>query len=338
MKALRTKYESSPGKIQGQDVGLSDCEKYLGVMIDSSGVSESIWKTIRERAKVAWSKVGEIRRTINHPVMNRYGWLKAGVVLIRSQIVPIMTYSAECWLGMTKQQENHIEMKYRKIMYSILEIAETTKYSAILAETGLPRIVSVIHQLKINFINDVLWNDKARAKTRELLLADFQSTDVKSLVGQADALCERYGLPKVSQVKLDKSLVKDTIKLESEKSGWVDNFNSRLVINRVSLRGHKFYHSFTRLSARAVLFWRVGSLRFRASWMNANEKTAQGVRCVSRLCNENDSLEHALRCKFMRTNVKMKMKAKDVDDDEKMADYLIELNRERRNRFRSPIM
>ena len=55
-------------------------------------------------------------------------------------------------------------------------------------------------------------------------------------------------------------------------------------------------------SSRANLFYRIGSLRFRATWQGYCEAKGEDVLCPSGLSGtEEDTLEHAKRCRFLRT-------------------------------------
>ena len=127
--------------------------------------------------------------------------------------------------------------------------------------------------------------------------------------------------------------MKEVIKIESQKSGWAMNLRSRLANNRV-----KLYHTWIKSKARMILLWRIGSLRFKDSWHDYNQK-GDGVGCISRFCKENDSLRQAVQCRFMRVNYRYKIKLEDIQQDsEELAEYLIELNKERTKRFRCPLM
>ena len=228
---------------------------------------------------------------------------------------------------MTKQQENYIEMKYRAIVYSVLELAEQTKYTAVLAETGLPTIMSVINQNKINYMSFVLWDENARSQTREVLWQDFLLRPQKSMVAEVDNICVKLRLPKVSETPIDRKIVKDRITNEEMRQGWITNFKSRLVVNRHYLRGTKTYHVMPKSQARAVLIWRIGALRFRDNWFKYNNKR-QGTGCVMRMCSGIDTLEHAMfECKFVKAKIKVDKEGK--FGDEEIAEFIVQLNRER---------
>ena len=58
------------------------------------------------------------------------------------------------------------------------------------------------------------------------------------------------------------------------------------------------------------------------------------VRCVSRLCEDDDTAEHAKVCKFMET----KWMDKYEEDNKLKAEYFARLSRERRRRFGYPLL
>ena len=75
--------------------------------------------------------------------MRSVGWFKAAVTLIRSVIVPSLTYSADVWIVMNKQTRRR-QKEYKAMIYAIMELQITTKWTSVLANTGLPEIMTIV--------------------------------------------------------------------------------------------------------------------------------------------------------------------------------------------------
>ena len=74
--------------------------------------------------------------------------------------------------------------------------------------------------------------------------------------------------------------------------------------------------------------WRGGLLRFRGYWREYYTKMKKDTSCPFPLCGEQDTINHAMQCKFM--NAKPDPWIPGVSEDERMLKYILALNRERR--------
>ena len=89
------------------------------------------------------------------------------------------------------------------------------------------------------------------------------------------------------------------------------------------------YHSWPKSKTKVVLFYKTGSLRFRSVWRANNTKNGTGTSCAAPMYPEEDNMEHMKVCPFYFT----KWNDKRCMDSE-LGDFLVNINRERRSRFR----
>ena len=89
----------------------------------------------------------------------------------------------------------------------------------------------------------------------------------------------------------------------------------------------------TKTRGKAVLAWRIGSLRFRMLWKGYYEKKNMSTTCPFPLCGSDDTYDHSTRCLFMNTKINNGI----IEEDFRIADYLIRLNNER-NYYKKPIL
>ena len=158
---------------------------------------------------------------------------------------------------------------------------------------------------------------------------------IKSSLLAADRLAESYGLRKVSEMAIDKRVLKRVVRDHHDAEVWTDCFMSPII----SVRPYfglitKVHMKWDKMKSKAMIAVRTGSLKFSNSWKIYNCKHGLRVRCINRMCNGIDELSHAKVCKFYFT----KWEEKFADSDDEMANYIIALNRERLRRFRMPIL
>ena len=169
----------------------------------------------------------------------------------------------------------------------------------------------------------------------DVVMEEFRLKGDKSSLAAADRLAVGYGLRKVSEMAIDKRVLKRVIRNHHDAEIWNECFMSPIISVRPYLGLiTKAHMKWDKMKAKAMIAIRTGSLRFENSWRIYNCKRGIGVRCINRMCNGIDELSHAKVCKFYFT----KWNEKFAESDSDMADYIISLNRERLQRFRMPIL
>ncbi len=124
---------------------------------------------------------------INDARMGRLGWLRSGVTLIRSLIIPSLTYPADVWVLMNKGGEKTLSTAYKSMVYVIMDITTHTKWTSVLADLGLPNIMAVVDKLRINYLNHTLWG-QGDEKLKEILLAEHKLDPVTSALSNVDSI------------------------------------------------------------------------------------------------------------------------------------------------------
>ena len=334
-RRMRKKFTDKPLVVQNHEVKLSQEEPYLGFKISQKGLRDSVDKSLQMRIGKAWARVFEIRHLANNPKMAKIGWLKVCIALISSQVVSALCYGVEAWIFPLVRQTDYMELSYKKIVYKILEIQETSNYSGILFETGLPRISDIVKKLRITYMNDVLWGKVRDDKLREMLHEDHLLFGDKSVKSEISSLCLNFKIPDVTTQARGPKTIKWTIRQAMAIDVWEKVMRSRLLQPSNTLRSSmKWYHDWPRQYARAHLFFKMGTLRFRAAWRGYYEKRGDSVSCPSHLCGiEVDSLEHAKSCRFLET----KFDARRMSHPKEFAKYLVKLSHERFKRWRLPL-
>ena len=325
---MRERLEKKPAMMQGNPVKVAKTGMYLGMVISDQGFKDSIDKTAKHRVAKAWAAVADIKSVINDTRLARTGWLRSGITLIRAMIIPSLTYSADIWLAANKVTEKYVKDEYKSIIYSILDLKTHTKFTSVLADLGLPNIMSVVDKLRVNYVNHTLWAS-GDEKLRETLLEERRLLPKNNLLDYADKICEKYKLPAVSEQQLDKGLVKKQIKMMDEIDNWVSNVTSPATQDTTSfkrLRPSTNFYSLTKRESQSLLAFNAGALMLKTAWGDFHERK----NCLAPLCDGQDELEHIKVCHYYKTKWRDDLQI----DCKALAKYLVAVDRERRQTWR----
>ena len=333
VEKVRADLRADPMRVHGKEVEVKNAEPYLGFILNEKGVRASINATVKARTDRAWGRVAGIKTVINNPIIAKFGWLRAGVVLIKSIIPSILTYSCEVWADTPKYVLEGLESSYKKMIYSVLEIPEKTKFSAVLLELGMSRIEHIVKKAQILYVSQVLWEMHGTV-TCAAMLEEWRINGDRSIVAHADRIANEYGLEKVSVSQLDKKVVKKVIRKTNDLELWTDCFSSRVTVSRpyIKIQDRQFFN-WPRNKARALFLWRVGALKLKTQWKIYNVKRGVGTDCVMPLCGEDDTLDHIKECKWYETKWDEK-----CSTERELANYLVKINRERLKKVKMPIL
>ena len=338
VRKARKELEDDPIKLHGKQICQVEKESYLGFVLSKEGSTKSIEMTIKNRMTRAWMRAASIKAMINHPIMGSFGWLKGAVVLIRSIIPSIMTYSCEVWIGMPRKLMNMVEKGFKDMVYSILELGEKTLYSGVLLEIGAMRMKHYIQKMQLGYMNQLMWSFKGTIPNFAVW-AEWEELGERSMIGQIDLIAESYGLPPLSRQYLDPTYIKRAVKTKNDVECWGDVYASNIARERQYLRvKDKRHFGWTRQKARALLLWRLGSLRFKGVWKVYNRKNGIESKCVMPQCGfEEDCWSHMIVCPFYDTKWNPKwMEGPSMESD--LADFIVKISRERFIKVKCPLI
>ena len=138
----------------------------------------------------------------------------------------------------------------------------------------------------------------------------------------------RYEIPPILECKMDNDTIKCLIRRKAQLELWEESKEGKFSVPRGMPKvKNKPYHRFNRLEGRAILLWRCGMLKFRRYQREYYEKRRQDTSCPFLFCTEEDTMSHALECKF--SNVKLQQWFPGSVEDERMIEFILKLNKER---------
>ena len=187
---------------------------------------------------------------------------------------------------------------------------------------------------KISFINNLM-HTRAECECRDALVAAEDSIEYSGLIQEVKVYCEEYGLPDVTVNQLLKKSIDQTVKREATTRGWLSLRTSSKVLMRwrPEKKSDRPFFSFNRLESKLILALQIGELNFLTNRKNESLKDLGSTMCYVKVCGGEDSLDHVSTC----FGYESKPPGAGATDRE-IADYLVELNKERNKKFQSPLV
>ena len=239
---------------------------------------------------------------------------------------------------MPRKLMSEVEKSFKDMVYSILELGEKTLYSGVLLEIGAMRMKHYIHKIQLCYMNQLMWSFGGTVPNYAIW-AEWQEMGDRSMIGRIDAIAMTYGLPPLSEQYLDPTFIRRAVKTRNDVECWSDVYASSMAKERQYLRvKDKRHFGWSRQKSRALLLWRLGSLRFRGVWKVYNRKHGLASKCVMPQCGyEEDCWSHMIECPFYDTKWDPKwLSGPSFESD--LADFIVKISRERFIKVKHPLI
>ena len=194
VRAARKELKDDPIRLHGTPIKNAESEPYLGFSMHMDGLVQSINQTVKLRTARAWFRAVSIKSMVNHPALRNFGWFKVAVVLIQAILPPILAYSAEIWIGCPRYIIDRVEMAFKKMLFSVLEVPEHSKYAAVLMECGFLRMKHYIAKMQLNYVNQIVWEMQGTL-VHQIMMEEFSILDERSTLANADEIAKSYNIP-----------------------------------------------------------------------------------------------------------------------------------------------
>ena len=291
--------EENPVKVQGFDMRVVPEEVYLGFCF-SQDSKKSKTRSIEIRMAKVKAKTAQAKGLLTDDLIQRVGWLQAVQSIYQSEILATALYAAEVYTNLTQKQLNMIESGLKESLYTMLEVSQYTNYAAVLSELNLVKVNHSIASLQITFLNSLMHEKKSGYYLHTLKVQE-EKYPGSGLIGEVKRLCRTYGLPDVSEIPLEKEVIKEAIKTKARRELWLETLKVRkvpLIIDE--LKSNKLYWHYPKREAMLVFNYKVGQLEFKNYRRQEMKRKFGDINCVKG-CEEPDDLEHVKSCGRYRT-------------------------------------
>ena len=116
----------NPTVIQNFQVKRVESERYLGMKIFSGGVRKIIAENIKDKKRKLQQPINKVRRLSRSRMMKKVGTLRCVKLLIQGQLIPILLYSTEAWLNVTKEEYRAMEDILKQCICSTMSLPKSS--------------------------------------------------------------------------------------------------------------------------------------------------------------------------------------------------------------------
>ena len=111
-------------------------EKYLGDILDSAGLTESVAATIRDRESKVKGSIYELRAIIEDFRMQTIGGMEASIDLYEACIIPSLLSNCSSWLEIDQKCEDKLDAIQDLFGRVLLQVPKSTPRLAIRGALG----------------------------------------------------------------------------------------------------------------------------------------------------------------------------------------------------------
>ena len=195
-----------------------DEEKYLGDVLSSEGLAESVQATVRDRTGKVKGAIYELGVLIEDIRMQAVGGMDTAIELYESCIVPSLLANCATWMEIRKETEEKLDAIQDLFGKVLLQMPQSTPKLSIRAALGLLGFRHRVWQEKILLVM-AIWQQEEDCLARQVLEEQVRQ-GWPGLASEVKEICRQVGLPDATDQKtsLDKDAIKDAIKVHHLQS------------------------------------------------------------------------------------------------------------------------
>ena len=286
-KAKKKKELTVPMTVKKGVIERTETYKYLGEVINEKGTNDD---TIKKKERKAKSVTLAIQK-----LSHKAGFMRNSVAekLIKTTLLPILTYGTETWPKMSKREEQEMEKIQKDALYQIYGMKRSTPYEAFLSEIGVLTINNQIKIKKLMLFFDLKHSDDSRI-AKQILLEQERKESESSWWGQIQEITNEFEIEGRNVNDQTRSEWKrEVTKRISERMNEQMKECTKTKSRFLKTWGRKGYITKLRVDeAKRVLETRLNMLPIAENFKGTNDITT--TRCEK--CNEKLTTEHIFEC------------------------------------------
>ena len=316
---MQESLDNNPIMVQGNAVGQSHSERYLGMMICSGGSKETVKKQMEFRVSECKKKISTVKNLLEKPSMRELGYLACVRTLFESVITSTALYSSGTWVGLTKADLAWFDRECKAIFYTLLKLNSRTTWLQVCWEVDLlPWSWGIVRE-KLNLVT-FLHHGKISQAGR-LAVSESKNNIKYGLVEEARQWAVKLNLPDPTEVAISSELIGEAVTEAARSEMWESVVSSKYikapVMAEKTVPEYFFNENMTNNEQLIWFHYRLGILEFRRRFSQKYSST----ECIYS-CGEQDTLEHSTEC--LANPVKLR-----GNSDSEMLEYLKSLHEER---------
>ena len=319
-KKIDEDMKNYPLTLCGRVMKITNSEKYLGDMIDSGGLAESVTATVMKRKGITITNIIETKAVIEDYRANSIGGLVVGIEIWELAILPQLLNNCETWTQIDKKTIGVLEDIQLMFFRNMFATPRTCPTPALLWESGGMLMEVRIDRKKLLFYHHI-WNlpDNSLAKN---IAVNQTKLNYPGLMTECKMLLVKYNLPEWENfTKLQWKKMVDTALKEYNKRTLLDKIKKykKLEFEKLSKEDHekkKYLASLNIADARLKFALRTCMTKtIQANYKGDPEFRANNWKCQE--CQVLDTQDHVVRCPVylnLRTG-------KDLENDKDLVEY-----------------
>ena len=192
-------------------------ELYLGDILDSQGLKESVKATIKDRTGKVKGSIYELRAVIEDFRMQSVGGMEAGIDLYEACIVPLLLSNCSTWLEIDEEAEDMLDSIQDLFGRVLMKLPASTPRLAIRGAMGLLGMRWRVWEAKLLLYLAIQEQDEG-GLARDVLDQQVRM-DWPGLGEEVRRICKDVGLPDITRdsVRISKEDIKESIKYNNLK-------------------------------------------------------------------------------------------------------------------------
>ena len=320
-ETIENELDQNPLILCGQKMKVLKKEKYLGDMISTGGLAESVLATVLKRKGQVVSSILETKAVIEDCRSNIVGGITAGLEIWELAILPHLLNNGETWTEIKKSTIDMLDDLQYMFMRYLLATPRTCPIPALLWETGGLLMEHRIAQKKLVFYHHLLH------LPRDSLAHEVASTQAElgypGLMTECQVLLGKYNLSDAeNKSKIQwKNEVKNNVKEENQRSllSLIKEKYKKLDYNSLSdekCERKDYLKSLNLPDARLKFALRTKMTKtVQMNFKGVPKFAKNGWKCTE--CSTPDTQEHVIRCPFFQ-HLRI---GKNLHSDKDLVDY-----------------
>ena len=149
-------------KVNGIEIERVPNHKYLGKIVEEGNKEK---EEIKERIKQARGKSNECLSIINNSKLRKKR-IDVGLKLLKTEIIPVLTFGAETWSKLTEKEKHEIENIQTQYLAKVLRVPVTTPKCALLSEMDLMKIEHIANLRKLEYFVEISNRDEEKLEVK----------------------------------------------------------------------------------------------------------------------------------------------------------------------------
>ena len=191
------------------------CEAYLGDILSSEGLRESIEATIKDRTARVKGSIYELRSLIEDFRMQAVGGMMAAIDLYEACIVPSLLTNCGTWTEISEKEENLLDETQNTFCRAVLQVPVSSPKASLRAVFGLTGMKWRVMEAKVLLILAIRRQEEGGLALE--VLQEQMAMGFPGLGQEVRKICLEVGLPDATTEDVQREDVKKCIQLDHLK-------------------------------------------------------------------------------------------------------------------------